>query len=146
MMLLNYHKGNWRLVHKNQPSITFVIVQIRQHTRLYANNHPSHYHVLWDENYFIAMWLFSMTNNFRYIYFRCTRFVSIISLDPSHQRSLFEQRWRRLAVLLYISVYVWVTIYDRKNTFRRNYIKTQSQCIHINFILNMFYWCLKILI
>ncbi|KAB1201672.1 Protein argonaute 1B [Morella rubra] len=92
-----------------QPPVTFVVVQKRHHTRLFANNHrnrhsvdtsgnilpgtvvdskichptefdfylcshagvkgtsrPAHYHVLWDENYFTADGLQSLTNNLCY--------------------------------------------------------------------------------
>uniref|UniRef100_A0A914RZ43 Piwi domain-containing protein n=1 Tax=Parascaris equorum TaxID=6256 RepID=A0A914RZ43_PAREQ len=40
-----------------QPGITFIAVQKRHHTRLFAvdkkdqgTSRPSHYHVLWDDN------------------------------------------------------------------------------------------------
>ncbi|XP_050208660.1 protein argonaute PNH1-like [Mercurialis annua] len=104
-----------------QPPVTFVVVQKRHHSRLFASNHdnrsntdksenilpgtvadskichptefdfyscshagiqgtsrPAHYHVLRDENSFIANEIQSLTNNLCYTYARCTRSVSIV--------------------------------------------------------------------
>ncbi|KAB1212155.1 Protein argonaute 1 [Morella rubra] len=118
-----------------QPPVTFVVVQKRHHTRLFANNHrnrhsvdtsgnilpgtvvdskichptefdfylcshagvkgtsrPAHYHVLWDENYFTADGLQSLTNNLCYTYARCTRSVSIV--PPAYYAHLAAFRAR----------------------------------------------------
>ncbi|KAM0902733.1 hypothetical protein ACQ4PT_019040 [Festuca glaucescens] len=104
-----------------QPPVTFVIVQKRHHTKLFADNHndrssidksgnilpgtvvdskichptqfdfylcshagiqgtsrPAHYHVLWDENNFMADEMQTLTNNLCYTYARCTRSVSVV--------------------------------------------------------------------
>ncbi|GFZ07637.1 Stabilizer of iron transporter SufD / Polynucleotidyl transferase [Actinidia rufa] len=96
-----------------QPPVTFVVVQKRHHTRLFANNHsdrnavdrsgnilpgtvgtsrPAHYHVLWDENKFSADGLQSLTNNLCYTYARCTRSVSIV--PPAYYAHLAAFRAR----------------------------------------------------
>ncbi|GER38448.1 argonaute 1 [Striga asiatica] len=100
-----------------QPTVTFVVVQKRHHTRLFANNHkdrqavdrsgnilpgcniqtngtsrPAHYHVLWDENKFSADALQSLTNNLCYTYARCTRSVSIV--PPAYYAHLAAFRAR----------------------------------------------------
>ncbi|KAJ6793277.1 protein argonaute PNH1 [Iris pallida] len=118
-----------------QPPVTFVIVQKRHHTRLYANNHKdrssidksgnilpgtvvdskichptefdfylcshagiqgtsrlAHYHVLWDENNFIADEMQTLTNNLCYTYARCTRSVSVV--PPAYYAHLAAFRAR----------------------------------------------------
>ncbi|KAJ3678657.1 hypothetical protein LUZ60_002460 [Juncus effusus] len=100
-----------------KPSITFIVVQKRHHTRLFPTDHnkdrsenvlpgtvvdtkichptefdfylnshagiqgtnrPTHYHVLCDENNFLADDLQVLTYNLCYTYARCTRSVSVV--------------------------------------------------------------------
>ncbi|KAI6234711.1 Protein argonaute-2 [Aphelenchoides fujianensis] len=67
-----------------QPGITFIAVQKRHHTRLFAvdkkdqgTSRPSHYHVLWDDNQQSADELQQLTYALCHTYVRCTRSVSI---------------------------------------------------------------------
>ncbi|RZC68077.1 hypothetical protein C5167_031335 [Papaver somniferum] len=94
-----------------QPPVTFVVVQKRQHTRLFANNYngrqtidrsgnilpgtmgtsrPAHYHVLWDEKKFTTNGLQSLTNNLCYT---CTRSVSIVPPAYYSHLSAFRARF-----------------------------------------------------
>ncbi|KAJ8426313.1 hypothetical protein Cgig2_007836 [Carnegiea gigantea] len=95
------------------PPITFVVVQKRNHTRLFpvdtnlvdtsgnvlpgsllsqGTSRPTHYHVLYDENNFTADLLQLLTNSLCYTYARCTRSVSVV--PPAYYAHLAAFRAR----------------------------------------------------
>ncbi|XBI14274.1 hypothetical protein VPH35_140887 [Triticum aestivum] len=62
------------------------------HAGIKGTSRPAHYHVLWDENNFIADGLQTLTNNLCYTYARCTRSVSIV--PPAYYAHLAAFRAR----------------------------------------------------
>ncbi|KAK6943922.1 Piwi domain, partial [Dillenia turbinata] len=93
------------------PPITFVVVQKRHQTRLFATDRshrdktgnglsrPVHYHVLHDENKFSADGIQMLTNNLCYTYVRCTRAISVAmekknAVPPAHYAHLAAFRAR----------------------------------------------------
>ncbi|XP_072988891.1 protein argonaute MEL1-like [Typha latifolia] len=62
------------------------------HAGIQGTSRPTHYHVLFDENYFTADGLQMLTNNLCYTYARCTRSVSIV--PPAYYAHLAAFRAR----------------------------------------------------
>ncbi|WOK93958.1 protein argonaute MEL1-like [Canna indica] len=62
------------------------------HAGIQGTSRPTHYHVLYDENYFPADALQILTNNLCYTYARCTRSVSVV--PPAYYAHLAAFRAR----------------------------------------------------
>ncbi|KAK4286389.1 hypothetical protein QN277_002950 [Acacia crassicarpa] len=65
---------------------------LNSHAGIKGTSRPTHYHVLFDENYFKADELQTLTNNLCYTYARCTKSVSIV--PPAYYAHLAAFRAR----------------------------------------------------